>query len=114
MPKRSKSSQRWLNRQRRDYFAKKAVAEGQVSRAHYKLDELDDRFGLVKSGSYVLELGAAPGGWTQHLARRAPRGRIIAVDPLPVSAGSNVEVVTGLWGEADIEARSSRCWAIRS
>ena len=104
MPKRSKSSQRWLNRQQRDYFAGAARREGRVSRAHFKLAQLDQRFGLVAPELWVLELGAAPGGWTSYLAERISKGRVVAVDPLPVATpSSRVEVVTGRFGDDSVE-----------
>lgn len=110
MAKRSKSSQRWLNRQKRDYFAGAARREGRVSRAHFKLAQLDERFGLVAPDCWILELGAAPGGWTSYLAERLAQGRVVAVDPLPVAAPSaGVEVVTGRFGD---EAVASRVEAI--
>ena len=106
MPKRSKSSQRWLNRQKRDYFAGAARREGRVSRAHFKLAQLDERFGLVAPDGWILELGAAPGGWTAYLAERLAQGRVIAVDPLPVAAPSaRVEVVTGRFGDAEVDGQ---------
>ena len=106
MPKRSKSSQRWLNRQKRDYFASAARREGRVSRAHFKLAQLDERFGLIAPEHWILELGAAPGGWTAHLAERVVRGRVIAVDPLPVAAPSDrVEVVCGRVGDKSVTSR---------
>ena len=61
MPKRSKSSERWLQRQRKDYFVRKAQDGGQVSRAHYKLAQIDERFHILSARKRVLELGAAPG-----------------------------------------------------
>ncbi|MCY3794362.1 MAG: RlmE family RNA methyltransferase [Gammaproteobacteria bacterium] len=110
MAKRSKSSQRWLNRQQRDYFAGAARREGRVSRAHFKLAQLDERFGLVAPDCWILELGAAPGGWTSYLAERISNGRVVAVDPLPVAAPrAQVEVVTGRFGD---EAVASRIEAI--
>ena len=106
MAKRSKSSQRWLNRQKRDYFAGAARREGRVSRAHFKLAQLDERFGLVAPDCWILELGAAPGGWTSYLAERLAQGRVVAVDPLPVAAPSaRVEVVTGRFGDKSVETR---------
>ena len=106
MAKRSKSSQRWLNRQQRDYFAGAARREGRVSRAHFKLAQLDERFGLVAPDCWILELGAAPGGWTSYLAERLAQGRVIAVDPLPVTAPSaQVEVVTGRFGDESVETQ---------
>lgn len=106
MAKRSKSSQRWLNRQKRDYFAGAARREGRVSRAHFKLAQLDERFGLVAPDCWILELGAAPGGWTSYLAERLAQGRVVAVDPLPVAAPSaRVEVVTGRFGDEEVASR---------
>lgn len=87
MTKRSKSSQRWLERQKRDPYVKKAAQEGLGSRAHFKLEQLDRRFALLQAHMTVLELGAAPGGWTRFLAKRLRGGRLIAVDhremPIP-------------------------------
>lgn len=102
----AKSSQRWLRRQRRDRFAKAAKREGHPSRAHYKLQQLDERFKLLREHHWVLELGAAPGGWTAYLAQRLTRGRIIAVDPRPITLGGNqVEVLQGCLGEPDVDKR---------
>lgn len=89
MAKRSKSSGRWLERQRRDPFVRRAVDENLGSRAHFKLADLDRRFRLVRPGCVVLELGAAPGGWTRYLAGRARR--VVALDRLPMSAPEGVE-----------------------
>jgi 23S rRNA (uridine2552-2'-O)-methyltransferase len=89
MTKRSKSSQRWLDRQKRDPYVKKAAQAGLASRAHFKLEQLDQRFALLRPHMSVLELGAAPGGWTRYLAGRLREGRLIAVDyrDMPVPAG---------------------------
>ena len=102
--KRSKSSDRWLKRQQRDYFVRQAQAEGQVSRAHYKLAEIDRRFKLVKPACNVLELGAAPGGWTNYIEEKLSKGVLIAVDPLPVTAGARTRVVEGCAGEEAVDA----------
>jgi len=89
MAKRTKSSQLWLERQRRDPYVKKAAAGGLGSRAHFKLAQLDERFALLRPQMWVLELGAAPGGWTRYLAGRLNGGHVIAVDykPMPVPRG---------------------------
>ncbi len=89
MAKRTKSSQLWLERQRRDPYVKKAAAGGLGSRAHFKLAQLDERFSLLRPQMSVLELGSAPGGWTRYLAGRLSGGRIVAVDyrPMPVPRG---------------------------
>jgi len=77
---RSNASTRWLQRQLNDPYVAKAQAAGYRSRAAFKLVELDDRFGLIKPASLIVDLGAAPGGWTQVAAERAPKGRIVGVD----------------------------------
>src|SRR6056297_1744566 len=101
MSKRTKSSDRWLARQRRDPFARKAAAEGQVSRAHFKLEQLDVRLGLLRRGMAVLELGAAPGGWTRYLEDRLAGGLLVACDPRPISAGADTVVVESAYGEPE-------------
>lgn len=102
----SGSSRRWLSRQRRDPYVKAARREGHLSRAHYKLQQLDRRFRLLEKHHWVLELGAAPGGWTAWLAQCLTRGRIVAVDPLPVAlSAANVEVVQGCLGDPDVDRR---------
>ena len=78
MAKRSKSSAAWLARQRRDPFVGRAV-----SRAHFKLEQLDARFRLTAPSRSVLELGAAPGGWTAYLAPRCRR--VVACDQTPLA-----------------------------
>ncbi len=102
--KRGGSSGRWLERQRNDPYARRAVQEGSVSRAHFKLDQLDRRFRLISPGMWVLELGAAPGGWTAYLeSRLGPSGRLIVCDSRPVHAGADTVVVSGLFGDAVVD-----------
>jgi 23S rRNA (uridine2552-2'-O)-methyltransferase len=87
---RTPSSQAWLERQLNDPFVVRAKAEGYRSRAAFKLIEIDDRFGLIKPGARVIDLGCAPGGWVQvALARKASAVvgvDLLAVDPLPPAA----------------------------
>ena len=88
--KRTASSARWLTRQLNDPYVKKARDEGYRSRAAYKLAELDDRFALLKGVKAVIDLGIAPGGWAQIVARRAPGAAIVGIDLLPVDPLPNV------------------------
>jgi 23S rRNA (uridine2552-2'-O)-methyltransferase len=90
MRKRTKSSQRWIERQKRDPYVRRAAEHGLASRAHFKLAQLDARHSLLRPHMWVLELGAAPGGWTRYLAGRLSSGRVIAVDyrPMQVPAGA--------------------------
>ncbi|QGN54774.1 RlmE family RNA methyltransferase [Novosphingobium sp. Gsoil 351] len=82
--KRTASSARWLTRQLNDPYVKRAKDEGYRSRAAYKLAELDDRFALLKGAKAVVDLGIAPGGWAQIVAKRAPGAAIVGIDLLPV------------------------------
>ena len=108
----AKSSKQWLRRQQRDYFANAARREGRVSRAGYKLQQLDERFKLLRRHHWVLELGAAPGGWTAYLAQRITAGRIVAVDHRPIAVGANhIETVRGRLGEPDVDRRLARILA---
>jgi 23S rRNA (uridine2552-2'-O)-methyltransferase len=77
------SSTRWLERQLNDPYVKRAKAENYRSRAAYKLLELDERFGLLKGVKRVVDLGVAPGGWTQVVLHRNPKVRIVGIDLLP-------------------------------
>jgi len=77
------SSTRWLERQLNDPYVKKAKAEGYRSRAAYKLIELDERFGFLKGTARIVDLGIAPGGWTQVVRQRLPQSVVAGIDLLP-------------------------------
>ena len=80
---RTASSTRWLERQLNDPYVKQAKAEGYRSRAAYKLIELDERFALLKGVHRVVDLGIAPGGWSQVVRKRAPKAVVVGIDLLP-------------------------------
>jgi 23S rRNA (uridine2552-2'-O)-methyltransferase len=92
---RSVSSQRWLKRQIDDPYVRRAKSEGYRSRAAYKLIEIDDKHHILKPGQKVLDLGAAPGGWSQVAAQRVKAeqggGRVVAIDLLEVDPIPGVE-----------------------
>jgi 23S rRNA (uridine2552-2'-O)-methyltransferase len=81
---RTAQSTRWLERQLNDPYVKRAKAEGYRSRAAYKLAELDERFALLKPARRVVDLGIAPGGWTQVVRRTSPKAAVVGIDLLPV------------------------------
>src|SRR4051794_34048359 len=85
---RSLSSKLWLERQLNDPYVARAKREGFRSRAAYKLAEIDDKFHILKPGGKVVDLGAAPGGWSQIAAKRVGaaegRGRVVCIDLLPM------------------------------
>lgn len=80
--KRSTSSARWLTRQLNDPYVRKAKADGYRSRAAYKLIELDEKFGLFKGVTRAVDLGIAPGGWSQVLRLKCPRAAVVGIDLL--------------------------------
>jgi 23S rRNA (uridine2552-2'-O)-methyltransferase len=80
---RKQSSTAWLERQLNDPYVQRAKAEGYRSRAAYKLIELDDRFHLLKGVKRVIDLGVAPGGWTQVVRKRSPEAHVVGIDLLP-------------------------------
>ena len=115
--RRTLSSRLWLERQINDPYVLRAKREGLRSRAAYKLAEIDDKFRFLKPGGRVVDLGAAPGGWSQVAARRVgERGRVVAIDILdmPVIAGVDFlqldflddaapeQLKTMLGGDADV------------
>jgi 23S rRNA (uridine2552-2'-O)-methyltransferase len=90
--RRTPSSRAWLERQITDPYVARAKREGFRSRAAYKLAEIDDQYRLLKLGARVIDLGAAPGGWSEVAARRAgPRGRVVAIDILEMKPVAGVE-----------------------
>jgi 23S rRNA (uridine2552-2'-O)-methyltransferase len=96
MATRSKSSQRWLKEHFSDPYVKKAQAEGLRSRAAYKLEELVERDRLLKPGMVVVDLGAAPGGWSQWVRQAlGDSGRVIALDILEMPSLASVEFLHG-------------------
>jgi 23S rRNA (uridine2552-2'-O)-methyltransferase len=96
MPKRTKSSQRWLQEHESDVFVKRAREAGFRSRALFKLEDIQRTDRILKPGMTVVDLGAAPGGWSQYAARVLQgRGRIVALDILPMDAIAGVEFIQG-------------------
>ncbi|HVJ00413.1 MAG TPA: RlmE family RNA methyltransferase [Sphingomonas sp.] len=90
---RTAQSTRWLERQLNDPYVRRAKAEGYRSRAAYKLLELDERFGLLKGVRRVIDLGIAPGGWSQVVKRRRSDTTIVGIDLLPVDPIEGVTIL---------------------
>jgi 23S rRNA (uridine2552-2'-O)-methyltransferase len=96
MPRRTGSSQRWRQRQERDIYVEQANREGWRSRAVFKLEQIQAKERLLKSGSTCVDLGSAPGSWSQLAARLVgPAGRVIAVDVLPMEPIPGVDFLQG-------------------
>lgn len=103
MPKKRSSSKAWLKEHREDTFVQQAAREGYRSRACYKLLEIQERDALIKPGVTVVDLGSAPGGWSQVAAELVGHtGRVIASDILPMDSIAGVEFIEGDFTETEI------------
>lgn len=103
MSRRSKSSGRWLSEHFSDPFVQQARDKGLRSRAAFKLEEIDRAEKLIVPGAVVVDLGAAPGGWSQYAARRqAGRGTVFALDLLPMDAIPGVTFLQGDFRERPV------------
>lgn len=106
MGRRNQKNNQWLQAHRRDYFVRQAHQLGYRSRAVYKLQAIDQRDNLLSRGIRVLELGAAPGGWSQYTAARVgPRGLVVSVDLIAMKPVPNVHFLNGNF--TDCEVRNS-------
>ncbi len=100
---RSKSSSRWLREHFNDPYVKRAQSEGWRSRAVFKLEELIERDHLLKPGMVIVDLGAAPGGWSQIARERlGEKGRVVALDILPMQGIGGVEFIHGDFREDSV------------
>jgi len=90
-----KSSAEWIRRQAADPYVERAHRDGYRARAAYKLIEINDRFHFLKNGQVVVDLGAAPGSWSQYIARTYPKSKIFAMDLLEITPINNVEFYQG-------------------
>ncbi len=99
----SKSSNRWLREHFSDEYVIKSQKEGYRSRASYKLIEIDDKDRLIQPGNLVVDLGAAPGGWSQVAAQRVgSKGRVVASDILPMDGLAGVDFIQGDFTEEEV------------
>ena len=93
--KKNKISKKWLNKQRRDIYVRKSKLEGYRSRAIYKLKEIDDKFKIVRNGIKVVDLGSAPGSWSQYLSEKSKNSKILSIDLKDIEKINNVTHLIG-------------------
>ncbi len=94
--KKNKISKNWIIKQKRDIYVKQSKIEGYRSRAVYKLQEIDDKFKIFKNGISVLDLGAAPGSWSQFIAKKVKNGKILSID---LKEMDNIENICQIKGD---------------
>ena len=93
--KKNKISKNWLIKKHRDQFFKQSKIQGYRSRSAFKLIEMDNKFKFLKNNTHLLDLGSSPGGWTQVVAKKITKGKILAVDIRPMESVSNVNFLRG-------------------
>ena len=93
--KKNKISKTWINKQRRDIYVRKSKLEGYRSRAIYKLKEIDDKFKIIRNGIKVVDLGSAPGSWSQYLSEKSKNSKILSIDLKDIKKIHNVNHLIG-------------------
>ena len=93
--KKNKISKNWINKQRRDIYVRKSKLEGYRSRAIYKLKEIDDKFKIIRNGIKVVDLGSAPGSWSQYLSEKSKNSKILSIDLKDIEKIYNVTHLIG-------------------
>jgi len=93
--KKNKISKNWINKQRRDVYVRQSKVEGYRSRAVYKLQEIDQKFKIFKNGISVIDLGAAPGSWSQYVSKNIKNGKIVSIDLLDFEKIKNIHQIKG-------------------
>jgi len=93
--KKNRISKNWINKQRRDIYVRRSKVDGYRSRAAYKLIEIDEKFRIFKNGISVIDLGAAPGSWSQYLSKKIKNGKIVSIDLKKMEAIENITQILG-------------------
>ena len=93
--KKNKISKNWINKQRRDIYVRRSKVEGYRSRAVYKLQEIDQKFRIFKNGMSVIDLGAAPGSWSQYALKNVKNGKIVSIDFKDFEKIENIHQIKG-------------------
>jgi len=93
--KKNRISKNWINKQRRDIYVRRSKVDGYRSRAAYKLIEIDEKFKIFRNGISVIDLGAAPGSWSQYLSKKIKNSKIISIDLREMEAIYNILQIKG-------------------
>ena len=101
--KKNKISKNWVNKQRRDTFVRQSKVDGYRARSAYKLIEIDEKFKIFKGGISVIDIGAAPGSWSQYAAKTAKSGRLISIDLKEMEPIGNTVQIQGDFTEEKIQ-----------
>ena len=103
--KKNKISKNWINKQKRDIYVRQSKVDGYRARSAYKLMEIDKKFKIFKNGMFILDIGAAPGSWSQYASKTIKNGKIISIDLKEISPIDNGIHIKGDFTEPDIQEK---------
>ena len=103
--KKNKISKNWINKQKRDIYVRQSKVDGYRARSVYKLIEIDKKFKIFKNGMFILDIGAAPGSWSQYVSKAVKNGKIISIDLKEISPIDNGIHIKGDFTEPDIQEK---------
>ena len=106
--KKNKISKNWVNKQRRDTYVRQSKVDGYRARSAYKLIEIDEKFKIFKGGMIVIDIGAAPGSWSQYVSKTVKNGRLISIDLKDMENIKNTIQIKGDFNEQDIQMKIRR------
>ncbi len=103
--KKNKISKNWINKQKRDIYVRQSKVDGYRARSAYKLIEIDKKFKIFKNGMFILDIGAAPGSWSQYASKTIKNGKIISIDLKEISPIDNGIHIKGDFTKPDIQEK---------
>ena len=103
--KKNKISKNWINRQKKDIYVRQSKVDGYRARSAYKLIEIDKKFKIFKNGMFILDIGAAPGSWSQYVSKTIKNSKIISIDLKDMSPINNGIHIKGDFTETDIQEK---------
>ena len=103
--KKNRISQNWINKQKRDIYVRQSQVDGYRARSAYKLIEIDEKFKILKNGISIIDLGAAPGSWSQYIAKTVKSGRVVSIDIKGMEEIENTIQIKGDFTEADSQKK---------
>ena len=103
--KKNKISKNWINKQHRDIYVRQSKIDGYRARSAYKLIEIDEKFKIFKGGMFVLDIGAAPGSWSQYASKVIKHGKVISIDLKEMDEIKNTIQIKGDFTEPDIQKK---------
>ena len=103
--KKNKISKNWVNKQRRDTYVRQSKVDGYRARSAYKLIEIDEKFKIFKGGMSVIDIGAAPGSWSQYVSKTVKNGKLISIDLKDMENIKNTIQIKGDFNEHDVQMK---------